>query len=170
VDVVSSAVRLKEQLGWAARGFARKYAAKEQAVSLAAAAAVRAEKARRAVESAPARLEASGRRSGEIARIMDELVRRRERATRIAVDAQTRADARVASCPSAPSFHGELRALLARIAPGLVEWLRAQPDDFASEVLVRDQVEEDVDRHAVWRVTYAEDGRVTTTYVSARRS
>jgi uncharacterized protein (TIGR02996 family) len=169
-SAVHAAAHVREQLGWAARGFARKHAAKEQAVKVAAAAAVRAEKAARALASAPPRLEASGMRRGEIARTLGALAARRDRAHAIAADAKARADALVAACPSAPTFHGELRALLARIAPGLVAWLRAQPGDFASEVLVRGLVEEQVDPYnTVWRVTYGEDGRASVEWVSSRR-
>lgn len=161
-DVVRTAARTKVELGWTAHGFSRSHARKTQAVRFAAAAALRAEKAQRALESRPPRLEVYGL---DASRAVADLTRRRDRARALAAEAKAKADALVAECPAPPSYEDELRALLGRIAPALVAWLRTESDFEPVPLIVNHiEIERGAGHGAFWRITYAEDGRVTTSY------
>lgn len=170
-DVLVQAARVRENLGWSAKGYERRHRAMEQAVSLAQTSAVRAEKAARELAGAPPRLDHAGTRPDERARVLAELTRRRDHTRAVAATTKARADELVAACPPPPTFLTELRALLVRIAPGVIDWLQEQEEDFRTEVHKRSMVEEGPPNewNQVCRTLYAEDGRTRFEYTTARR-
>ena len=160
--LVADAARARIQLGWAARGFEHAHAKKDQAVRVAEAAAVRAEKAQRALESKPPRLEVFGL---DATRLVEDLRRRRDRARELARLARASADALVAACPVPPAFEGELRELFRRVGPELVRWLRTEEDFLPEPLVVSESLVETDERGWRWRVTYDRDGRHTSKFV-----